>query len=96
MTVLMMPFGMVPAAANNSHHSMAAGMPMGHCPDPGSGHDAKQGVSECTMACAAALPASVRGDGGPLLIICEPILPGTADRLNGLHPETATPPPKRS
>jgi hypothetical protein len=94
--VLLMPLGMAPAPASAPDHSMIAGMPMGHCPDQGSRNDAKQGVHECTMACAAALPATEARDDAPLLIVCEPILPDAAERLHGLHPETATPPPKRS
>ena len=93
--VLLMPAGMAPAATSASHHE-ARGMPMGHCPDPSNDHSTKQGIAECTMACAAALPAAVTAVREPPLIICEPLLPRSAQRLRGLHPETATPPPKTS
>jgi hypothetical protein len=93
--VLLMPLGMAPAAAV-PHHAMAMDMPMGHCPDQGPHHDMKGGIAECTMACAGALPAADLADHQPLLITSEPVLLTTADALDGLHPETATPPPKHS
>ncbi len=93
--VLLMPLGMVatPAAA---HASESATMPMGHCPEQAPGHHSKGGFTECTMACAAALPAVDSQGSNPPLIICEPVLPDNAQGLHGLHPETATPPPKSS
>ena len=54
LAVLLMPLGMTSAAASASHHEMAS-MPMGHCPIRDS-RDLKSGA-ECTMVCAAALPA---------------------------------------
>ena len=94
--VLLMPLGMSPAAAAPVHHEMAAGMPMGHCPDQAPGHDKKSGFGECTMACAAALPAIEAPAAG--LPIIPPELPRLASigRLHGLHPETAIPPPRAS
>jgi hypothetical protein len=96
MAVLLMPLGMSPVPASAPHHEMMTGMPKGHCPDPSSRHDAKGGIAECTMACAASLPAADATVGEPLLIVCDPVTPGRVQRLHGLHPETATPPPKRS
>jgi hypothetical protein len=93
--VLLMPFGMQPAAAA-PQHAMAMDMPMGHCPDQSPRHDMKGGIAECTMACAGALPAADLANHEPLLIACEQVLFTTAEALDGLHPETATPPPKRS
>jgi hypothetical protein len=93
--VLLMPFGMAPAAAAPKH-AMAMGMPMGHCPDQSPHHDMKGGIAECTMACAGALPAADLADHQPLLITSKPIVFTAAQRLDGLHPETATPPPKHS
>ena len=94
--VLLMPLGMSPGAAAPVHHEMAAGMPMGHCPDQAPSHDKKSGFGECTMACAAALPA-VEAPTAELPIV-PPELTRLAltDRLHGLHPETATPPPRAS
>lgn len=93
--VLLMPLGMQPVAAASTHHDMAS-MPMGHCPDQGPHHDTKGGIAECTMACAGALPAVELAAREPLLIVREPVQPAAANRLSGLHPDPATPPPKRS
>jgi hypothetical protein len=97
-TVLLMPFGMTPAtaAAAAAHPQMTMDMAKGHCPDQGSHHDMKGGIAECTMACAGALPAADLANHEPLLILSESIQPMAAQRLFGLHPDTATPPPKRS
>jgi hypothetical protein len=92
--VLVMPLGMAPAAA--PQHQAMAGMPMGHCPDQGSDHHSKGGISECTMACAAALPAVVSSSADQSLIAREAVRAVFANPLHGLHPETATPPPKLS
>src|SRR3954449_1106169 len=93
--MLMMPFGMSAATAS-THHMPAVGMAMQHCPEQGSKHESKGGFAECTMACAAALPAAdVRADG-PRLIVIASIVPGTPHALHGLRPDTATPPPKVS
>ena len=94
MAMLLMPLGMQPVAAAPSmaHHAT----PMQHCPEQAPRHDGKAGFVECTMACSAALPATDLRAQGPLLIACTPVEPCLAGPLHGLHPETATPPPKRS
>ena len=93
--MVLVPFGMSPVAAA-SHHAPGAGMPMQHCPEQGSKHESKSGFAECTMACSAALPAAdVRADGSPLVVIAS-IVPRALHALHGLHPDTATPPPKAS
>jgi len=96
LAVLLMPFGMAPAPASAPHHSMAM-LPtaMHHCSDETSGQPGKGGIADCAMACAAALPPGVAGADGRLLIVCERATPGTEQRLDGLHPDTVTPPPKR-
>jgi hypothetical protein len=99
LAVLLMPFGMAaapaaPAAPVQPHHSAA--MPMEHCPDPTPAEKGKLGFAACTMVCSAALPALDSTRGGPLLIACVPQASIAAPQLRGLHPETATPPPKRS
>lgn len=94
--VLLMPFGMGTATAAGAHHADAAAMATGHCPDQQRNNDHKGGISECTMACAAALPAASLSRAGPLTIVCEPAAPARAERLPGIHPETATPPPRHS
>ena len=95
--VLIMPFGMSAAPASSAHNAPATSMPMGHCPDQGSGHDGtKGGIAECTMACAAALPVVVRPSGYRLKLVPEPTFAVASRSLHGLHPDTATPPPKLS
>lgn len=96
--VLAMPFGMsaAPAAAAETHHS-AASMPMEHCPEQNTGHDRKGGIAECTMACSVALPAAVTVVARqPLTTATQLVLRADAERLRGLHPETLTPPPRKS
>ena len=93
LAVLLLPFGMVPAAAADSHQHMAS-MPMQHCPEQVPSQGVKGGFAECTMACSSALPAfdagpeeTVQTDRGCNLVT-------VAHVLHGLHPDTATPPPK--
>jgi hypothetical protein len=92
--MLLMPLGMTPGAAAPAHQAMSGEMPMGHCPDQGSGHDDKRGLADCTMACAAALPPAVAHTDEPLLSPGSRLEPALAQRLHGLHPDTATPPPR--
>ena len=96
--VLLMPFGMTGAASAASsaqHHEMAE-MPMGHCPDEGKQPDSQSGIQACTMVCSAALPAIDFDREQPVTLACAPDRPAAMQLLQGLHPETATPPPKRS
>lgn len=93
--VLLMPIGMTPAPAA-AHQNAMAGMPMGHCDEGTTKHQPKGGFTECTMACSAALPAADTPRGKATPIASMPILPAAAHILHGVHPETATPPPKRS
>lgn len=96
LAVLLMPLGMTaaPAAAPNHHHG--ASMPMQHCPQQGPKQGAKAGFVECTMACSAALPANDLQRDGRLFVACVPEQAAIVKHLHGLHPDTATPPPKRS
>ena len=87
LAVLLMPFGIAPAAA---HAPAASGMPMQHCPEQG----AKGNFGECTMACSAALPAETRQDNLPVTILCALGEPAVTQSLTGIHPETAKPPPR--
>jgi hypothetical protein len=93
--VLLMPLGMAEALAT-AHDSAHAGMPMQHCPDQGSKPESKGALAECTMACSAALPAQEAARQGTPQIAPMPIVPAAAQVLHGLHPDTATPPPKHS
>jgi hypothetical protein len=91
--MLLMPLGMNPASAATGYHAMTA---MNHCPGQDSGHDSRSGIAGCTMACASALPAVDFADPELVMITRQPVQRAAAERLYGLHPETATPPPKRS
>jgi len=94
LAVLLMPLGMTPAAATSADPQTSASMPIGHCDEQAPKHGSRHGLAECTMACSAALPATdAPGEELPL-IACLPIRPVAAQVLHGLHPETATPPPK--
>jgi hypothetical protein len=109
LAVLVMPFGMTPAAASahtmqgdmamqgematQGDMAMHAGMPMQHCPDPAAGHS-KGAMAECTMACASALPAVDLVRPEPVDLPEAPVMANVASGIDGLHPETATPPPK--
>jgi hypothetical protein len=89
--VLVMPLAMAPAAASPVHQ---ASMPMEHCPDQAPRHD-QGGIAECTMACAAALPAIPTKQDAPLVVASVPSQASPTRHLHGLDPETATPPPRR-
>ena len=93
--VLAMPFGMTAAPAAAMQHHVAS-MPMQHCPEQAPGHASKGAFVECTMACSAALPATDRSSEQPVFGRAEAVRPPAMRQLQGLHPETATPPPKLS
>jgi hypothetical protein len=90
--VLLMPLEMAPAAAA-AHEAPA--MAMQHCPDQPSGHAAK-GFGECMMACSAALPAADVPRNETTALICLAPEAPPARELSTLHPDIATPPPRRS
>ena len=93
--VLLMPLGMAPAAATATHeHADMASMPMGHCDEKAPSHHMKGGIADCAMACSAALPAAELVRDEPPLPACSPAPRVAEQALHGLHPETATPPPK--
>jgi hypothetical protein len=94
LAMLLMPFGMAPAAATIQHHGAA--MPMQHCPDEQSSSGKKGAFAECTMACSAALPALAQPQPLPVPTACERVRPPLAQQLSDLHPEIATRPPKRA
>ena len=93
--VLLMPLGMTAApAATMQHHT--ASMPMQHCPDQTPNRETKGAFAECTMACSAALPAIDTAQNEAILTTTAPIEADAVHQLHGLHPDTATPPPKLS
>ena len=93
--VLLMPLGMgtTPAVA---HEMPSATIPMQHCPDQPASDHGEPGIPQCMMVCSAALPAVDAPAAEPHIIVCLPEQPARADMLRGLHPEAATPPPRRS
>lgn len=92
--VLLMPLGMSGAEAAAPHHATAVDMPMGHCPDQGSGHERQGGIATCTMVCAAALPTAAASASEAPALAPVSVLPNAVAALHGLHPDIATPPPK--
>lgn len=96
LAVLLMPFGMAPAAAHVSNPAAMAGMSMDHCPGKPADQNKKAGIALCTMACAAALPAATPVADPPVQIFHHAVMMASANQLAGLHPEAATPPPRAS
>ena len=93
LALLLMPLGMAPlasAAASSAGHHQA----MGDCPDDGSSQPGNDGIAECAMACAGALPAAEPAGRGLLPTQHQRMRMTASHQLHGLHPETATPPPK--
>lgn len=96
-SVLLMPLGMTPAAAITGGHHMSAAMAVSHCDGQRSKPHPTGGLAECTMGCAAALPALAAPPAqAPLPIAGTLIRPSAGAVLHGLHPDPATPPPRLS
>jgi hypothetical protein len=92
--LVLMPLGMAAAPATAEHHS-TANMPMQHCPDEGSkSPELGTAFAECTMACAATLPAQPLRSDERVATIVAAAVPSLPVPLRGLVPETATPPPR--
>ena len=93
--LVLMPFGMGNSAAIAGHHRATAAA--GHCDDQG-GEPAEQSSDQaidCATACSMlATTESVLEEGSPTIFA--PATRPLADRASGLHPDTATPPPKLS
>ena len=91
--LVLMPFGMGAASAVPAGQAPAAA----HCEDQGSQpaeHPSDQAV-DCAMACSMVAAAEARsGEAVPNHRLPSDRL--LARRGTGLHPDTATPPPKRS
>jgi hypothetical protein len=96
LAVLLMPLGMAMAATTAHHEHAAASMPVEHCPDRAPQHDMKGGLAACTMACSSALPAADLSRSEPPPAAYVPAAPSVIMSLHGIHPDTATPPPKLS
>ncbi len=96
LAVLLMPLGMATAATPVHHEQAAAATPMEHCPDQTPQNDRKGGLTACTMACSGALPAVhfASSEFAPLAYAV--LAPAPIASLDGIQPETATPPPRLS
>lgn len=92
--VLLMPFGMTAAPAAHAHQQSAP-MAVGHCPDQMPDRHSAAGLHDCAMACSSALPAADTRQDDSIPITPVPTVAYLVHQLHGLHPETATPPPKR-
>ena len=94
--LVLMPFGMGAASAGPIHHAPAA-VGAGHCDEPG-GEPAGQSrdqATDCAVSCSMLALADARIDEpvqAPRVPPARPLL----ERGTGLHPDTATPPPKHS
>jgi hypothetical protein len=94
LALVLMPFGMGAANAAPAHHVAAAEVAQ-HCDDK-RGQPAEQSRDEamdCAVSCSMIAVAQAQVKEPP---VAHPILtaPRLAERGAGLHPETATPPPK--
>ena len=92
--LLLMPLGMAAPAASPAHRPASA-VAMEHCPDMPS-KDGKSVPSACVANCAAALPAASPAPPEPALLGRSHVERVDFETPSGLHPETATPPPRRS
>lgn len=92
--LVLMPFGMSAAMAASGHHTSAATIAE-HCGEHGgqpvqrSSHQATDCAITCSMLLNADSPIQE-----PLALAPLPAARPLAESSPGLHPETATPPPK--
>jgi len=96
LALALMPFGMGAASAAPVHHAPAAATAQ-HCDEHG-GQPAKASPDQaldCAMACSMLVAAEARVEE-PAPLIRLPAAGLLIERSAGLHPETATPPPKLS
>jgi hypothetical protein len=96
MALVLMPFGMGSASAGAAHHAPAA-TAASHCDGHGEQPAAPvpDDAIDCAMTCSMLIVAQARIPdpvpvGGPLA------QGAVAESATGLHPNPATPPPKRS
>ena len=96
LALALMPFGMSAGSAAPGHHHAPGATAAGHCneskrPD----NQSPANAADCAISCSMLLSAQASvEDPAPLV----PLLPAwpPAYRQTGLHPDTATPPPKVS
>ena len=95
LALVLMPFGMGTASAIPVHHAPAAAAQ--HCDEHG-GQPAGQSrdkAMDCAVSCSMLAVAEARIDR-PSAALPVPTARPLAERDAGLHPDTATPPPKLS
>lgn len=92
--VMLMPFGMSAAPAASLHQEQMGMVPMQHCPEPSQAPAGKGALADCTMACAAALPAMDLASAEMPLLLPPPIEEAVIATLSGIELEIATPPPR--
>lgn len=95
-SLVLMPFGMSAASAGPAHHAPAAATAQ-HCDEQG-GQPAKASPDQaldCAMACSMLVAAEARVEE-PAPALRLPAAWLFIERAAGLHPDTATPPPKLS
>lgn len=97
LSILLMPLGMEPATASViDHQTMMMSPATGHCPGQSHEQSRGHGLEICSMACASALPAQDFARDDQLRLNLQFVVPMPEQRLSGIHPEIATPPPKVS
>lgn len=96
LALVLMPFGMGAADAAPARDAPAASAAQ-HCDGHGSQptDQSRDAAMDCAVSCSMLAVAQAELDELP---VDHPILttPRLAERAVGLHPDTATPPPKRS
>jgi hypothetical protein len=96
LAVMVMPFGMSAVMAASVNHAPAA-VTSQHCDDHG-GQPAEKSSkqsADCAIACSMLIAAETRIEEPAPAVRLVPARP-LAERGTGLHPDTATPPPKLS
>lgn len=94
--VVLMPFGMGAAVATAAHHAPASAA-AGHCEEQESqpAEQSSDQAIDCAIACSMLATTEARADE-PAPSLCLARGRPLAERGSGLHPDTATPPPKLS
>lgn len=89
--LVLMPFGMSAASAGPIHHTPAAAAQ--HCDEQGSQPVQAPDAMDCALTCSMLVGAQP-GAVEPLPPVRLPTARLPAESGAGLHPDTATPPPK--
>lgn len=89
--LVLMPLGMSAASAGPVHHAPAAAAQ--HCDEPGGQPVQSPDARDCAMTCSMLVSAQA-GPAEPVPVLRLPSARLLAESGAGLHPDTATPPPK--